>query len=177
MVAFAVACAPALPSRQAQHLGSLRASRRIAAPAGAPAGLAPRRRQVPAGGQSRPAVSQSRPTLPQAISRDFGPELSFDDFDFPKAIDDSPYGDPYVSFDQCLPAGRFSAARVVVVGGASPPALACTAAGWRCYQACCATLLALPAFMPSLQAGPLLCHCGLGEERACGAAGAPHAWF
>lgn len=150
---------PALASLQAHQKRGLQAARRLVAPAGAPAGLPPCRREA--------ALAR-----PRAVSRDFGPELSFDDFDFPKAVDDSPYGDPYVRSACRLAA--FSIAAVVVaaapdacIGSHCPPG--------RCgfCLSCAPSTLFACMFCFFCPAGPHLGHCGCSEAPARGAAGGP----
>lgn len=148
-MAFAPAARlPALGSRQSQHKRSLTAVRRIVAPAGAPAGIPSCRRKAD-------------PLPPRAVSRDFGPEveLSFDDFDFPRAINDSPYGDPYVSGAQWESASHATCRS----------ALARTA--WGCYRR------RIKHSSCTACAGPHVCNRCLCEERACGVAGGLRVWL
>lgn len=114
-LAMAFAALPSLSRPSQLRRGSRASIQRIQAPAGASLVPPPSRRQVRA------------VALPPAhgASGDFGHEieLSFDDFDFPRALDDSPYSDAYVR-------GRLAGRRhraAVVAPLACGFALACTA--------------------------------------------------
>lgn len=158
MACTAAARLPAPANRQTHHKRGLQAARRLVAPAGAPAGLSPCRRKA-------------APARPRAVSRDFGPELSFDDFDFPKAVDDSPYGDPYVRgapMAGCLfhcrrgSGGRSRRLHWLALPGRCGFCLSCAPSALFACMFC--------FFCP---AGPHLRHCGCSEARARGAAGGP----